>query len=77
MLVVLGAIDEAGEASLVQIAVRTGLDKKTVSELITKAQLQAGVEISKAGAKYAIIDFGPVLKKKGAHLSLQGALNAL
>lgn len=77
MLVVLGAIDEAGEASLVQIAARTGLDNKTVSDLIAKAQEQAGVVIAKTGAKYNITDFGPVLKKKGVNLSLRGALNAL
>lgn len=77
MLMVLGAIDEAGEATLVQIATRTGLDNKTVSDLIAKAQEQAGVVIAKTGAKYSITDFGPVLKKKGVNLSLRGALNAL
>lgn len=76
MLIVLGAIAEAGEASLVQIAARTGLDNKTVSDLIAKAQEQAGVEIVKSGAKYTITDFGPVFKKSGVHLSLRGALNA-
>lgn len=77
MLVVLAAINEAQGATLVQIAVRTGLDNKTVSDLIAKAQEQAGVMISKIGAKYTITDLGPVFKKKGVNQSLRGALNAL
>ena len=45
MLVVLGAIQEAEGATLVQIVARTGLDKKTVSDLIVKAQEQASVQV--------------------------------
>jgi len=77
MLMVLGAIQEAGEASLVQLAARTWLDKKTVSDLIGKAQEQAGVIVTKAGAKYSIEDLGPVFKAVGCKKALTGALNAL
>lgn len=77
MLAVLGAIQEAGDATLVQIVARTGVDKKTVSDLIVKAQEQAGVRVTKVGAKYSIENFGPVLKVSGCKLALTGALNAL
>lgn len=77
MLMVLGAIQEAGGATLVQIVARTGLDKKTVSDLILKAQEQAGVSVVKTGSKYSIENFGPVLKIIGCKLALTGALNAL
>lgn len=77
MLVVLGAIQEAGEASLIQIAARTGLDKKTVSDLIVKSQEQAGVNVLKAGSKYRIESLGPVFKAEGCKKALIGALNAL
>ncbi|MES2877490.1 MAG: hypothetical protein V4713_03640 [Pseudomonadota bacterium] len=76
MLAVLGAIQEAGGATLVQIVVRTGLDKKTVSDLIGKSQAQAGVQIDKTGANYSLADLGPVFKASGMKLALQGALNA-
>jgi len=77
MLMVLGALVEAKSATIVQIAARTGLDKKTVSDLIGKAVTQASVEIEKTGAKYRIMNLGPVFKKTGVNLSLTGALNAL
>ncbi len=77
MLVVLGAIQEAGGATLVEIVARVGLDNKTVSDLIAKAQEQAGVRVAKVGAKYTIIDFGPVFKIAGCKQALTGALNAL
>ena len=77
MLVVLGAIHEGDGATLVQIVARTGLDNKTVSDLITKAQEQAVVQIVKAEAKYTITDLGPVFKVAGCKLALTGALNAL
>jgi len=77
MLMVLGAIHEAGEASLVQLVSRTGLDNKTVSDLILKAQEQAGVQVTKTGSKYSIDGMGPVLKTSGCKLALTGALNAL
>lgn len=65
MLVVLGAIHQCGEATLVQIVARTGLDNKTVSDLIAKAQEQAGVIMEKSGSSYRITSLGPVLKKNG------------
>jgi hypothetical protein len=74
---VLGAILEADGATLVQIAARTGLDNKTVSDLIVKAQDQAGVQIAKAGARYTITDLGPVFKVSGLKLALKSAFNAL
>lgn len=77
MLVVLGAIQEAGEATLVQIVARTGLDKKTVSDLIVKAQEQASVRVTKVGARYSIEELGPVFKASGCKNALTGALNAL
>ena len=77
MLVVLGAIEESKGSTLVQIAARTGLDNKTVSDLISKAAEQASVEIQKTGAKYRIANLGPVFKKVGVNLALTGALNAL
>ena len=46
MLAVLGAI-ETGSSTLVQIAAATGLDKKTVTNLIAQAGEQACVSISK------------------------------
>lgn len=70
MLVVLGAIDENGGATLVQIAARTGLDNKTVSDLIVKAQEQADVSIDKTGAMYRITQIGPVFKKTGLTMAL-------
>lgn len=76
MLVVLGAIQEAGGATLVQIAGRTGLDKKTVSDLIAKSREQAGVKIDKTGACYSITELGQVFKSVGFKLALLGALNA-
>lgn len=76
MLMVLGAIQEAGGATLVQIVARTGLDKKTVSDLIVKAQDEAGVGIVKVDAVYSISELGQVLKGSGIRLALKGALNA-
>lgn len=77
MLVVMGAIHEAGEATVLQIVKRTGLDKKTVSDLIAKSKEQAGVVVEKTGSKYKIVDLGPVLKEDGCKKALTGALNAL
>jgi len=76
MLVVLAVLNEGNGSTLIQIAARTGLDKKTVFDLIAKAQEQAAVQIEKSGSKYFITDLGPLLKKSGVKLSLTGALNA-
>ena len=75
MLSVLGSID-AGHCTLVRIVAATGLDKKTVTSLITQAGEQASVSISKTGATYCIEAWGPVVKKEGAKKALTGALNA-
>jgi DNA-binding IclR family transcriptional regulator len=77
MLAVLGALSEAGSATIMQIAARTGLDKKTVSDLLTKAASQAAVGIEKTGSKYRIVTLGPVFQETGVNLALRGALNAL
>lgn len=74
MLQVLGAIDELPEPTLVNIAERTGLDKKTVTGLIANAMEQAHVGIVKSGSSYEVVDWGPVLKKSGSKLALSGAL---
>lgn len=76
MLVVLAAIDSMPVATLVKIVARTGLDKKTVFNLIQQAAEQAHVSIQKAGPIYSISDWGPVFKKAGAKMALTGALNA-
>jgi hypothetical protein len=76
MLAVLAAIDSMEPATLVKLAERTGIDKKTVSNLIEQAREQAGVMVSKNGPAYTIEDWGPVIKKNGAKMSLTGALNA-
>jgi 2-hydroxychromene-2-carboxylate isomerase len=76
MLVVLGAIDELRPATLVRIAERTGLDKKTIINLIDQARIQAGVKVDKDKAVYSITEWGPVIKREGALDYLRGALNA-
>jgi hypothetical protein len=77
MLAVLAAIDALGlEATLGRIVERSGVDKNTVTTLVAHAAAQAGVHVSKSGTVYRLEDWGPVLRKKGAHLALQGALNA-
>lgn len=76
MLLVLGAIDTVPQATLVKVAMRTGLDKKTVSSLIRQALEQAHVSIEKTGPIYTIVSWGPVIKKGGARMALTGALNA-
>jgi hypothetical protein len=76
MLAVLGAIDALESATLVKLAERTGIDKKTVTNLIEQAREQAGVVVAKNGSVYSIEEWGPVIKKGGAKMSLTGALNA-
>ena len=76
MLVVLAAIDTPQGSSLVRIAQRTGLDKKSITRLIDQAGEQAAVSIAKEGAVYRIVDWGPVIKRNGAKIALSGAFNA-
>ena len=76
MLVVVAAVASIPSATLVKIATRTGLDKKTVTRLISQAIEQACVGIEKNGPVYSLTDWGPVLKERGAIMALTGALNA-
>lgn len=76
MLSVLAAIDILDSPTLVRIAERTGIDKKTVTHLIEQARVQAGVEIEKNGPVYKLVNWGPVIKKAGAKMTLTGAFNA-
>lgn len=76
MLSVLAAIDSMQDATLVKIVAKTKIDKKTVTNLIEQARVQAGVSVVKTGPVYVIDDWGPVIKKTGAKMCLTGALNA-
>ncbi|SOY76820.1 conserved hypothetical protein [Cupriavidus taiwanensis] len=76
MLAVLAAIDEIPDATLVKVAARSGIDKKTVTMLVRQAAEQAAVRIEKLGPVYRLTDWGPVLKKSGAKIALTGALAA-
>ena len=76
VLQVLGAIDELKDATMVTIAERTGLDKKTVTRLIATAMSEAHVKIEKNGSTYTITDWGPIFKKTGGKRALSGALLA-
>lgn len=72
MLSVLAAIDSLSSATLVGIAELTGIDKKTVTNLIKQAREQAGLVINKDGPEYFIADWGPVIKRTGARKCLVG-----
>lgn len=76
MLTVLAAIDAITDATLVKVVARTGIDKKTVTMLVKQAAAQAGVRIEKDGPVYRLVDWGPVLKKSGARMALNGVLGA-
>lgn len=76
MLSVLAAIDTIPNASLVKIAERTGIDKKTVINLIGQAGDQAGVQVVKTGPVYTLEDWGPIIKRAGAKMVLAGTLAA-
>jgi hypothetical protein len=71
MLIVLAAIAETRGATLVQIAARTGLDKKTVTRMVAQAREQAGVVVRKNAARYTIAAWGPVIRADGARLALK------
>jgi len=76
MLSVLAAIDAIPDATLVKLVEKTGIDKKTVSNLIIQAGEQAGVQISKTGPIYKLEDWGPIIKRAGAKMVLAGVLLA-
>lgn len=73
-LVVLAALD-ARPATILQLASKTGLDRKTVTDLLDQARNQAGVEIIKDGPIYSVRDWG-IFKKTAVKKLLQCALNA-
>nr|WP_019364791.1 helix-turn-helix domain-containing protein [Pseudomonas luteola] len=82
MLIVLAAIETLEEPSFAGVAEATGLDFKTVNDLLTKAQEQAGVVIEKTKishrhVRYAITDWGPVIKKSGAIMAFKGELGSV
>lgn len=74
LLAVLGAIEEIEQATLVKVATRTGLDKKTVINLVAQAREQVKVEITKVGPVYALADWGPVIQPAAGRLALEGGL---
>lgn len=74
MLAVLAAIDLRKGATLLEIVGLTGIDKKTVTRLIVQAQQQAGVELSKEVYTYRVVDWGPVIRRRGLELVLKGML---
>lgn len=79
MLSVLGVIDSPNGATLTQIAATTGLDRKTVFDLIEKAADQADVRIEKIDSNYILKDLGPTFKDKGVSAAwrMLAVLNAL
>ncbi|TCV51370.1 hypothetical protein [Pseudomonas sp. 460] len=76
MLSVLAAIDSIPDATLVMIKNATGLDSKTVINLIAQAGDQAGVQVAKTGPVYTLEDWGPIFKRAGAKMVLAGTLAA-
>lgn len=72
MLSVLGAIDSLPDPTLLKIAKRTGLDKKSVTHMIAQAIEQAGVKISKTGPVYKLDDWGSIIQRTGAKMVLEG-----
>ena len=75
MLAVLDALGDE-PATIVHLAGRTGLSRKTVGDLLDQARDQAGAEIVKHGPVFQLIDWGPALKKTGVRKLLRSALNA-
>lgn len=76
MLVVLAAIaDLRPHATVVRIALRTGLDRHTVTGLIDQAREQAGVTIEKIGSTYRLTHWGPVIRRDGAKAALKPPKN--
>lgn len=71
MLLVLACIDKLPCATLVRISQMSGLDKKTVIYLVDQAIEEAGVAINKDGPVYSIENWGPVIKRNGAKMTLK------
>jgi len=74
MLGILAALDD-GPATILQIADKTGLSRKTVADLLDQARDQAGVEIAKDKSFYSVREWG-IFKKTAVKKLLQCALNA-
>lgn len=74
LLAVIAAIDAAGEASLTDIEKATGLNRKTIFDLIEKAKEQANLTIAKEGYYYRIVDWGVVINPEGARMAYTGQL---
>lgn len=71
LLMVLGAISELrNQATLVNLAARTNLDKHTVTRLVDQARRQLGVDIEKDGPRYRIASWGLVIRSTGAMAAL-------
>jgi hypothetical protein len=66
--------DVKAQSTLVKLVKRTGIDKKTVTMMISQAIEQIGVEIRKNGAVYTMVNWGPVLKAEGARKAARGQL---
>jgi hypothetical protein len=77
MLVVLAAIAELRpRATVLRIALRTGLDRHTVMGLIAQAVEQAGMTIEKEGPRYRITNWGTVIRRDGAKAALVPSIRA-
>lgn len=79
MLAVLGAIDSLGEgASMSNIGLLTGLDRRTVCTQVEIARQQAAVQIvtwTRIKGRIMIFyveDWGPYIQQSGAKLALDG-----
>lgn len=77
MLSVLGAIHQLkDDATLVNIVRLTSYNSKTVLTQIERAGREACMEIAKDGPRYEIVNWGPVIKQKGALQALAGRLDS-
>lgn len=74
MLAVIAAVDCTPDATLAKVVAKTALDKKTVSNLIAKAAVQAEVLIVKTGPFYVLHSWGPIINRDGAQLALAGSV---
>lgn len=74
VLSVLGAIAVIPDPTMLKIAVRTGLDKRSVMTSVERAREQLGVTVDKVGTIYRMVDWGPFINRDGALRALEGAL---
>lgn len=73
MLCVLGAVARHPGASLTVLSNQTGLDRKTVYDLIEKGRSQAGVQIDNTQG-YKLKDWGKVLNPEACDDAFKGLL---